>query len=192
MAKRIVIIQGHPDARGGRFCHALVAAYKSAAEAAGHQVRSIDVAAMDFPVLRTKEDWDSGSPNDAIRHAQESIGWAQHLVIVYPLWLGTLPALLKAFFEQTFRPGFALARSGQGFGGLLNGRSARIVVTMGMPALVYRWYFGAHSLKSFERNVLRFCGIRPIRETLIGMVESKPAARERWLAELRALGQSGR
>jgi putative NADPH-quinone reductase len=190
MGKRIVIIQGHPDPRGGRFCHALAAAYKSGAEEAGHQVRSIDVAAADFPVLHTKEDWESGSPNDATRQAQESIAWAQHLVIVYPLWLGTLPALLKAFFEQAFRPGFALARSGRGFGGLLSGKSARIVVTMGMPALVYRWYFGAHSLKSFERNVLRFCGVGPIRETLIGRVEAKPAVRERWLEKMRDLGRS--
>ena len=35
----------------------------------------------------------------------------------------------------------------------LKGRSAGIVVTMGMPALVYLWYFGAHSVKSLERNI---------------------------------------
>lgn len=113
-AKRSVIMQGHPDARGGRFCHALVAAYKSGAEEAGHQVRSIDVAAMDFPVLRIKEEWESGWPTDAIHNEQASIGWAEHLVSVYPSWLGTLPALLKAFFEPTFRPGFALVRSVRG------------------------------------------------------------------------------
>jgi len=28
--------------------------------------------------------------------------------------------------------------------GLLAGRSARLVVTMGMQALIYRWYFQAH------------------------------------------------
>ena len=63
---------------------------------------------------------------------------------------------------------------------------------MGMPAFVYRWYFRAHSLKSLERNILKFCGIKPIRESLIGMVEGKPAHREKWLGKMRALGRSGR
>jgi putative NADPH-quinone reductase len=77
--------------------------------------------------------------------------------------------------------------------GLLKGRSARIVITMGMPAFIYRWYFGAHSLKSLERNVLKFCGVGPVRETLIGMVEAGDDAKRRaWLTRMRALGQSGR
>ena len=41
---------------------------------------------------------------------------------------------------------------------------------MGMPAFIYRWYFGAHGLKSLERSIPCFVGIRPIRETLIGMI----------------------
>ena len=71
--------------------------------------------------------------------------------------------LLKAFLEQALRPGFAFDESSRMPRKLLKGRSARIVVTMGMPAFVYRWYFGAHGLRSLERNILGFCGIRPIR-----------------------------
>lgn len=53
-----------------------------------------------------------------------------------------MPALLKAFFEQTFRYGFALGKEERIPEGLLKGKSARIVVTMGMPAFIYRWYLG--------------------------------------------------
>lgn len=50
-----------------------------------------------------------------------------------------MPALLKAFFEQALRPGFAMSTSAKGgWTKLLSGRSARVVVTMGMPAFVYR------------------------------------------------------
>jgi putative NADPH-quinone reductase len=105
-----------------------------------------------------------------------------------------MPALLKAFLEQALRPGFAIA-SAEGaaiWDKLLSGRSARIVVTMGMPALVYRWYFRAHSLKSLERNILGFVGIKPVRETLIGAVETCGSARRRgWLDKLAALGREG-
>ena len=72
-----------------------------------------------------------------------------------------MPALLKAVFEQIGRPGFAIAHGKPTLSsGLLKGRSARIVVTMGMPALVYRFVLPRSQLKSLERNILKFCGIR--------------------------------
>jgi putative NADPH-quinone reductase len=194
MGRRIAIIQGHPDPASGRFGRALATAYAEGAMQAGHEVRTIEVAALDFPLLRGRDEWEREHPTETIRQAQETIAWAGHLVIVYPLWLGSMPALLKAFLEQVMRPGFAIARAEEGGMGrkLLAGRSARIVVTMGMPALFYRWYFRAHSLKSLERNILRFCGIGPIRESLIGMVESSAARRAKWLQRMGELGRAGR
>jgi len=70
---------------------------------------------------------------------------------------------------------------------LLKGRSARIVVTMGMPAVFYRIYYRAHSVKNLKRNILEFCGINPVRSTLIGMVEGRPEARAAWLASMAKL-----
>jgi len=192
---RITIVQGHPDPAGGHYGHALAHAYASGAEAARHEVRTIAVAELEFPLIRTRKEWEGELYPDAIRRAQDAIRWANHLVILYPLWLGSMPALLKAFLEQVMRPGLAFSKveAGKSWKKLLTGRSARIVVTMGMPALVYRWYFGAHSLKSLERNILGFVGIGPIRETLIGLVESCSAAkREKWLEKLHALGRAGR
>lgn len=190
MARRIAIIQGHPDPRGNHFGHALAEAYAQGAEAAGHEQRRIEVAQLDFPLLRTKEDWERGEPPAPMRQAQETIAWADHLVILYPLWGGEMLALLKAFFEQAFRPGFAFKMEpGEK---LLAGRTARIIVTMGMPALFYRWYYRAHSLKSLERNILGFSGIGPIRASLIGMVEGSDARRRKWLETMRTLGRDGR
>jgi putative NADPH-quinone reductase len=58
-----------------------------------------------------------------------------------------------------------------------------------MPALVYRWYFHAHSVKSLERNILGFVGIAPVNETLIGMVGNLTAEEgAKWLNKLRLLG----
>jgi len=194
MAQRIAIIQGHPDARGDRLLHALAAAYAKGAAAAGHEVRRIEVAQLDFPLVRTKEEWHEGKVPAPLAPAQAAIAWATHLVILYPLWFGTMPALLQGFLEQVLRPGFAVDYAKPGLPkGLLGGKSARIVVTMGMPALAYRWYFRAHSLKSLERNVLRLCGIGPIRESLLGRVEGVNAARrEKWLVQVGELGRAGR
>jgi putative NADPH-quinone reductase len=192
MVQRITIIQGHPDPEGKRFCRALGEAYARGAQEAGLEVRVIDVAQLGVPFLCTQAEFETGEPPPAIAKAQDAIRWAGHLVIIYPLWLGTMPALLKAFFEQAFRPGFAFKTGERGWGSLLKGRSARIVVTMGMPAFIYRWYFGAHGLKSLERGILRFVGIKPIRETLIGMIGNADESRRKtFLEKLRALGRKG-
>jgi putative NADPH-quinone reductase len=105
-----------------------------------------------------------------------------------------MPALLKAFLEQVFRPSFAFRYRAKGFPEkLLKGKTARIVVTMGMPAFVYRWYFGAHGLKSLKGNILGLCGIGPVKATLFGMVEqASGSTREKWLAQMRQLGAAAR
>jgi putative NADPH-quinone reductase len=195
MARRIAIIQGHPDAQARHFGHALADEYAKGCEDGGHEVRRLEVARLEFPFLRTKEEFEQGTPSDSIKQAQDAIKWADHLVIIYPLWLGSMPALLKAFLEQVFRPGFAFEyqKSGGMAKKLLTGKSARIVVTMGMPAFVYRWVFGAHSLKSLQRNTLWFCGIGPIKATLIGSIEGmNEKQRMGWLDEMRGLGQLGK
>ncbi|MES1945550.1 NAD(P)H dehydrogenase (quinone) [Salinisphaera sp. PC39] len=194
MGKRILIIQGHPDPAGGHFCHAAAAAYADAARAAGHRVDLIETAGLDAPLIRNKTDWADEIPPPAIADCQRRIAAAEHLVILYPLWLGTMPARLKGFLEQVLRPGFAIRPEGDNgrWRKLLTGRSARIVVTMGMPAPVYRWYFRAHSLKSLERNILAFVGIAPVRETLFGLVELNAGRRERFLRRMAKLGARAR
>ena len=190
-AQRLLLIQGHPDVLTHHLCHALEDAYAQGAQAAGHEVRRVEVAQLDFPVLRSQLAWQEGSLPTALVQAQADIAWAQHLVLFFSLWLGDMPALLKAFLEQVARPGFAFqAEKGNPYGKKgLAGRSARVVVTMGMPALVYRWYFRAHSIKSLERNILGFVGIAPVNETLIGMVDELDAAGvKKWQDKLRKLG----
>jgi putative NADPH-quinone reductase len=192
-SQRILIIQGHPDPKGGHLCHALAQAYADGAAEAGHKLRRVEVAQLDFPLLRSADEWQNNPLPPMLKPAQDDIEWAQHLIVVFPLWMGDMPALLKGFLEQVARPGFAFkpGRDGNSFGKKgLSGRSARVVVTMGMPALVYRHYFRAHAVRALERNVLGFVGIAPVHETLVGGVEATDAdERARWLDKLRALGR---
>lgn len=192
MSKRILIIQGHPDTAVRHFNHALAETYARSASEAGHELRTVDVASLDFPLLKSKAEWDTGQLPPALAPAQAAIEWAEHIVLFFPLWLGGMPALLKGFLEQVVRPGFALsvAKEGEFPKKLLTGRSARIVVTMGMPALIYRWYFRAYSVKALERNILGFVGIAPIHETLVGSVEGlSDTHKTKWLMQLATLGR---
>ena len=54
MTRRVAIIQGHPDASRVHLCHALAEAYAQGARAGGHDVRAINVAELEFPMLRSK------------------------------------------------------------------------------------------------------------------------------------------
>lgn len=166
--KRILIIQGHPDPCARHFGHALAASYAAGTQSAGHEVRNIELAHLSFPLLRSAREFYEGSPPEPILKAQDDIGWAAHLVFVFPIWHGHIPALLHAFLEQTFRPGFSIAIGADGRPKkLLTGKTARLIATAGMPAFFHRW-FGAQSLKSLKRNILHFAGIRPVRTTVIG------------------------
>lgn len=151
------------------------------------------MAELQFPLLRSKHEWGKGAVAPAIESAQETIRWAEHLVFLYPLWLGDVPALFKAFLELVARPGFAIAAADQGMPRkLLKGRSARVIVTMGMPALFYRIVYRAHSLRSLERNILAFAGISPVRHSIIGGVEGSDGHRQRWIERVRRLGANAR
>ncbi|MER2268274.1 NAD(P)H-dependent oxidoreductase [Methylobacterium oxalidis] len=194
MTRRILILQGHPDPAGGRLCHALADAYLTGARSAGNQAELVDIAKLSFPLLESDRDWERGSMPASLGRAAEAIRSADHLVLIFPLWLGGMPALVKGFLEQVMRPGFAFERlDSMGLPRkLLGGRSARVVVTMGMPALAYRVIFLAHGIRALDRGILRFVGIRPVRTTFLGMVGAAgEGTRKRWLERMVELGRRG-
>ncbi|RUV55179.1 MULTISPECIES: NAD(P)H-dependent oxidoreductase [unclassified Mesorhizobium] len=196
MSRRILVVVGHPDPSPDRLCRGLAQAYAEGAKQAGHVVRQIDLAALNFPMLRTMQEFEHGAIPDSLKDAAGAIVWAEHIVFVFPLWLGTMPALLKAFLEQVMRPGtaFAYPDKGRGFTKtLLRGRSARLVVTMGMPSLLYQLWFLGHGIAGMRRSILHFVGISPVRETLFGMVAgASDATRAKWLGQMRRLGARAR
>jgi hypothetical protein len=54
-----------------------------------------------------------------------------------------------------------------------------------------RWYFGAYGLRGFERSMLSFAGIKPIRESLFGLTFANERKRARWIEEMCKHGERG-
>jgi putative NADPH-quinone reductase len=188
--KNLLIINGHPDASPGRLSSALAAAYQEGAEAAGHTVRRINIGAIEFPVLRDPSKFTSKPSEVAILDAQNEFLKADHLVFIFPLWLGGPPALLKAFLEQIACGQFLLRERKHGFPtGGLKGRSASVIVTMGMPPLLYRVIFGARGIKSFNQGILRLSGLSPIRAYYFGGAAITPPGCTRLIQKLREMGR---
>ncbi|MGE0407911.1 MAG: NAD(P)H-dependent oxidoreductase [Amphiplicatus sp.] len=189
MGKEVCILQGHPHGTREHLCHALADAYAAGAKSAGATIETINLGLLKVDFLRDPAAFVAPPPKP-ILEAQETIRRCGHLFVIYPLWLGAMPAVVKAFFEQLSRNAFAIAESKHGWPRkMLKGRSARVAVTMGMPAAAYRLFFGAHGVKGFESGVLAMAGFKPVRETLIGGVGAlKEASGNRLLKRFENLG----
>jgi putative NADPH-quinone reductase len=121
MTKRITVVQGHPDPTNPHLLHVLAEAYAEGAVQAGHEVRRIEVAKPDFPLLRTQVEFEKGALPPGLIEAREDMRWTTLV------WHGTMPVLFKGFLEHIFRPGFAMEYRENTFPKkLLAGRSARI------------------------------------------------------------------
>lgn len=189
----ILIVQGHPDAANAHLCHALADSYRDGAQNAGHCVETIDVGALEVPTLTSKAEWQAPPRQAFILDGQKAIERADHIVFIYPLWLGSMPAQLKAWLEQVLREDFAFQTDSTGWHAKLGGRSSRIIVTMGMPSVAYRWFFFAHSLRSFDRNILKFCGIKPVRWSVFGSAEDPSGKKQKaYLEQTARNGAAGR
>ncbi|MFP4520302.1 MAG: NAD(P)H-dependent oxidoreductase [Oceanicaulis sp.] len=191
---RICLLNAHPDADPARFCHAVADAYEQGALKAGHTVDRFDLGALPVAVLQSAEDF-KAPPAEPVRQVQAALSAADHFVMVYPLWLGALPAAAKAFLEQLARADFLIETAAQNQtwpAQKMKGKSARLIVTMGMPGFAYRLFYRSHSLKGLETGVLRLAGFAPVRDSVFGGVETTPERRAKLLETARALGVKGR
>jgi putative NADPH-quinone reductase len=89
-ARRILVIQGHPDPAGQHFCHALARVHAQGAAEAGHSITTMDVARLTVPFLRNREGQHRDAP-EAIVQAQAAIRDANHVLMIYSVWNGTAP-----------------------------------------------------------------------------------------------------
>jgi NAD(P)H dehydrogenase (quinone) len=187
--KHILVIVGTP--KPASLCDALAEAYAAGARNQGHMVRLIKLAELQFdPVLHVGYDQSQTLEPDLLE-AQRQIHWAQHLVFVYPVWWGGLPALLKGFLDRVLLPGFAFKyrdRS-QRWDKLLVGRSADLLVTLDTPPWYFRWVYGAPAHRQMTRTILGFCGIRTRRlEQFAPVRPSSEEQRQDWLRRAERLG----
>lgn len=192
--KNICIINGHPH-DGDHYVTALADAYERGARAAGHLVARIDVSKLDVAPLRDPKQFYGGLDDPVVKDGQEKIAAADHIVLLFPMWYGGLPAYTRAYIEKLGAGGFFLGESepNQWPKAMMKGKSVRIVMTMGMPSAAYRLIFGAFSLRGLERSVFGISGFHPIHHTLIGMVDAmEDKGRKHWLDRLEEMGAKGR
>ncbi|URJ59077.3 NAD(P)H-dependent oxidoreductase [Paenibacillus polymyxa] len=191
MSKKILVIQGNPVA--GSYGEALAQSYVKGAKAAGAEVRLLQLSELDFnPNLLGGYRNKLPLEPDLIQ-AQESIKWAEHLVFVFPIWWGSLPALMKGFIDRTIMPGFAFKyQKGKSLPDkLLKGRTARLITTMDGPHWYYRFFQGQPGHRMMKDSTLHLCGVKPVRSTTIDLMNKlSDQQRNDWLSKVEQLGRN--
>ena len=127
-------------------------------QAAGHTVQVSDLYAMNWKTTIDADDapgrdesrpfhasidsklaYQQGRQSADIAREQEKLLWADALILQFPLWWFTMPAILKGWVERVYAYGFAYgvgehsdARWGERYGeGKMKGKRAMLLVTTG-------------------------------------------------------------
>ncbi len=186
--KKILIINGHP--RKDSFNTVITNTYKTAAENAGAKLEVINVRDLIFDAFQTQfKDYEA---SEDILKARKQIKEAEHIVWVYPIWWYSMPALLKAFIEQTFMSGFAFrylkSKKVLKWDKFLTGKTTSIISTMDAPPLYYNLFIknpGGRFLKAS----MDFCGIKFKNKLYFGSVKlSTEDQRRKWLRKVEKFG----
>jgi NAD(P)H dehydrogenase (quinone) len=187
--KKVLIINGHPDKES--FCSELAASYKKGADASGVVCKLVNLTDLEFnPVLKYGYRQRTELEPD-LTAVQQDISEADHLVIVYPNWWSTYPALLKGFIDRVFLPQFAFRyrENSPLWDKLLTGKTARLIVTMDTPKWYYRLINRNAGHNAMKVGVLEFSGIRPVKITSFGPVRTASGKkRAEWLRKSEDLG----
>ena len=190
MAKKIVVINGHPNKNAFNF--GIANAYKEGARSSGAELQEITIADLQFnPNLQFGYEKRTELEPDLL-DAWEKIKWADHLVWIHPVWWGGLPAITKGFIDRLFLPGFAFQyrENSVWWDKLLKGKTAHIITTLNQPSWYYRFAYGRPSVNQLKKATLEFCGIKPVKVTYIGVIKTaNQKLRDKWLGSVRTLGE---
>lgn len=189
--RKIFILVGHSSLEG--FTAELGGAYEEAARAAGHEVRRVNLGELHFDPILHKGYGEIQPLEPDLILVQENIRWADHVVILYPNWWISMPALLKGMFDRMWLPGFAFNfdKKTHDVIELLKGKTARVIVIDGAHSpFMTRLKYGDYT-NEISRGILGFSGMK-VHVTTMGPCEHADSAKhDAWVKEVRELGSQG-
>ena len=192
--KKIVVLLGHPDS-GKTFSGELAEIYKEAAKSNGHTVKFFKLGNLKFDPILHKGYKSIQKLEPDLLKLQKAIAWCDHLVIIYPNWWSTMPALLKGLFDRMWLPGFAFGFYKKGMMGHFNlwqrkmyGKTARVFVLSATQPLIIWMLFGDYT-NEIKRGVLWFAGFKA-NVTHFGPSEKAPVwLLNSWRRKVHKLGK---
>lgn len=191
MSKRILVLLGHPDRE--TYSGQIADRYEEAARIAGHEVARVNLGELRFDPILHKGYKEIQALESDLLTLQEQFRWAEHIVIVYPNWWNTMPALLKGLFDRMWLPGFAFNfdKETKKLIQRLEGKTARVIIVAGTHSPFQTWWKFGDYTNEIQYGLLEFAGIET-KVSAFGPAEKvDQAKRQAWLAKVENLGSKG-
>lgn len=190
---RNLLVISHPDPNS--LTHAIADALADGLHAsdplAGIEIA--DLAAEGFDPRETARDLavhlQTATPADDVVAEQTRIDRADRLVLVYPVYWWSFPALLKGWIDRVFTNGWAYGSGGNGERKRLRRLEVVLVAVAGADSGTYacHGYFGAMRTQ-IDHGIFDYCGARVVRHELL--LETHGESQQANLDSARALGRS--
>jgi NAD(P)H dehydrogenase (quinone) len=137
-------------------------------ESKGEEYRLIDLNKDGFdPVLREKELklFSKGEALDPmVKDYQKALTDTEKLILIFPIWWYSAPAILKGFFDKVFLKGFAYESNGPLLKGKLkNIKEALVITTSEGPTLFYKLFGGNPIKRVITGSTLKIVGIKKVK-----------------------------
>lgn len=191
--KKIFVLLGHPDSE--TYSGSLASSYEEGARKAGNEVHRLNLGELNFDPILHKGYKEIQELEPDLKKIQDEMNWADHVVIVYPNWWNTMPALLKGMFDRMFLPGFAFNfdKETKKLIPLLKGKSATVIIVAGTNSpIATRLKFGDFT-NEIERGILKFAGFAPVNVVAFGPCEKvDQERRDIWINDVNLLGQKSK
>lgn len=191
MSKKILVLLGHPDKE--TYSGQIASSYEESARESGHIVTRVNLGDLNFDPILHKGYKEIQELEPDLVKLQESIDEADHIVIVYPNWWCTMPALLKGLFDRFWLPGFAFNfdKNTKKLIKRLTGKTARVIIVAGTHSPFQTWWkFGDFS-NEIQYGILEFAGIKTDVSVYGPCEKVGDTCREKWINEVAEMAKKG-
>ncbi|KQB95297.1 NAD(P)H dehydrogenase [Loktanella sp. 1ANDIMAR09] len=190
--KRILVLNGHPGETS--LSRHFAERYVQSAAQSGADVRVHHLPEMVFDMDFGQGNYSQFKPLEPVLEAFLSdLEWAEHFVMLTPMWWGGLPAKLKGLFDRAFLPNRTFNTKVLKMGmptPMLTGKTARVIMTSDTPRWFERLIYRNAIMRQLDKQILGFVGIKPVRYTYFsGASDATAPTILKWGNTVSKLGQ---
>ena len=192
---KTLIVFNHPHE--GSYCTSILHAAGKGLKAGGHPCRIINLDKDGFdPVMRSKDlkafamagkDMDDAllEVDPLVMKYKENLEWAEHLVMIFPIWWMTSPAMTKGFIDKVIFPAVAYNMVKGRLVSRLPVRKVTVITTMNTPSDIYKEMFDNSIEGSMIKGTFRQIGIEDVGWiSLNGVKQAGQEQRIEWLIQV--------